>query len=111
MVPSNQQRAFELQELAFRLDAAAAGIADELAVGAGDAVARQEDRQRVAAAGNTDGARLDIKRAADFAVRARLAIRDRGHRRPDALLVLGPFRHQRQIEIATLALEIGEELA
>src|SRR5579862_2378955 len=68
-----QQRAFELQQLALGLDTAIAAIAAQFAIGADDAVAGEKDRQRIAPASMPDNARTELQLVREGAIRARLA--------------------------------------
>src|SRR5205823_7029773 len=92
------RRAFERQQRA--LDQQPAAEAGERAVGADDAVAGNDDRQRVRAVRETHGAcPADVAEAArQFAIGDGLTIRDGLERLPDRQLERGAFGGQRQSE-------------
>ena len=77
-VCSEQRILLELEEQLLALEAA--GVAGEGAVGADDAVARDHDRDRVAAVGEADGARGGVGHA-EPAARSRRTTRSRPSRR------------------------------
>ena len=104
-------RRFELQQACFDVDSARE--ADEFARRADDAMARHHDRDRIAAVGRSDRARLPqvAQLLREIAVRARLAVRDREQRVPNRLLE----RSAREVEVerkrAALAREVFVELS
>src|SRR6266567_1357803 len=106
----DEQPALQHEELGLGLEAAVAAVAAELAAAGEHAVARDDDRQRVAAASAADLLGHAAGVMGDLAVAAGLAIGDALHGGPDLLLEAGAFGPQRQIEIAPLAREIGAEL-
>src|SRR5579883_86182 len=94
------------------LSVQAGGVAGEGAVGAHDAVTRDDDGDRVGAGGGADGA--DGGRAPDaprdLAVRARLAVRDVAQRAPDGELEGRAARGDRQVvDRARLSGEVRED--
>src|SRR6185437_4456117 len=107
---SDQQGAFKDEELTLGVDSLAAAIAAERAAGRQHAVAGNEDRQRVAAAGLAHGARSRGERPGEIAIAARLAVGDVAHELPDAQLEGRAARLQRQVERFELAGEIGVKL-
>ena len=85
--PSEQRVLLELEQELLALQPA--GVAGEGAVGADDAVARDDDRDRVAAVGQADRARGGVGAAEavrDLAVRRGLAVADLAQLAPDPLL-------------------------
>jgi len=102
--------AFEVEQVPLAFDAAA--VAGEASGGADDAMARDDDADRVAAVGQADRARrrgpADL--LGELPVRDRLPIRDLPQGRPDAALERGPVQGERQVELGQLAREIGREL-
>src|SRR5918994_2772204 len=101
----------ELEQDALALEPAA--VAGEGAVRADHAVARHDDRDRVAAVGEADGADLArvAERERERAVGGRLAIRDAEQQVPDAALEGGPGGAQLELELRALAGEVLGELA
>src|SRR4051812_24930232 len=93
-----QQDAFERQQSLLGLDAGAAAIADESAVGADDAMAGDDDRDRIAPTGGADRACRTAERRGYFAVAAGAAVWNFQHRLPHKLVERGPLGRQRQIE-------------
>src|SRR6185437_9140601 len=102
--------AFEREQLELGLGTAAAAIAAEAALGSHHAVAWDDDRQGIAAAGLANVARLGAEGAGELAIAACLAIGDGRHEPPHLLLERRARRRQRQIESTPLAGEIGGEL-
>src|SRR5215207_10009892 len=89
-----------------------AAVADERAVGADDAVARDDDRDRVAAVGETDrahGARV-AELVGERTVGRRLAVGDLEQQRPHALLEGRSGRAELELELRALAGEVLGEL-
>jgi hypothetical protein len=90
----------------------ATGVAGEAAVRADDAVAGNDDRDRVASQGEADGA--GGPRHPDATGQPRItdrgAERDRAERIPDAALELGPAGGERHVEAPETAREVGGEL-
>lgn len=87
-----------------------AGIAGEAAIGANDAVAGDDERNRIAAIGEADGARSTrlAKGCGERLIAAGLAGRDGAELRPDALLELrAGRRHSQPIKGGELSGEIG----
>src|SRR6185312_9769909 len=66
----HQQRAFEREQLELGLGTAAAAIAAEAALGSHHAVAWDDDRQGIAAAGLANVARLGAEGAGELAIAA-----------------------------------------
>src|SRR5690606_21932566 len=60
-----------------------------------DAMAGNDDRDRIAAACNADGARDAADKAGDFAIALRRAVGNPLHRRPDLLLERAPGGRKR----------------
>src|SRR6266508_3517026 len=101
----------EFEQVALERDAAAE--ADHLAAGADDAVARDDDRDRVPVTGDTDGSgRSGITDdSRDFAVRLHLAVRDLSQLGPDgALEVRAAADRQRHGELLEFAGEVRLQL-
>src|SRR4051794_11674503 len=90
----------------------AASVAGERPVGADDAVAGDDDGDRVAAIGGADRARgpgaLDA--LGELAVADRLAVGDRAQRLPDLLLERRAGERQVDVEVAPVAGEVLGEL-
>ena len=89
-----------------------AGIAGERAVRTDDAVAGDDDRDRVAVVGHADGtagARI-ADGGGELAIGARLAIGDGAQRRPDPLLKCGAARGERQVECPPRARKVFPQL-
>src|SRR3954451_13544273 len=97
-----EQRALGLQP---------ARVARQRAVGADHAVARVDDRDRVAAVGAPDRAGDAAELTGQLAVGDRLAVRDLAQARPDGALEGGAVLGQRQVERGPLAGEVLVELA
>src|SRR4051794_18186970 len=81
----------------------AAGVPGQGAVRADHAVARRDDRDRVAAVGAADGAGDARQLAGELAVGDRLAVRDLAQPRPDGALERRAALGQRQVERGALA--------
>jgi hypothetical protein len=107
--PLQQRGAFQGQELVLGVQAAG-GREAAGAVGRHHAVAGDDDRDRVGAAGlaHRPGDALDPP--GELAVGLRGAVGDLAERAPDALLELSAARRQRQVEVLSLAGEVGLEL-
>src|SRR5205085_5815144 len=102
--PSEQRVLLDLQQGLLALDAA--GIAGEGAVGADHPVARDDDRDRVAAVGQTHGSGGGVGAAealGDLAVRRGVAVADQEQLGPDGLLEVRPGRGERQVELLEVA--------
>src|SRR5688500_10772846 len=91
---------------------AAAGVARELAVGADDAMARDDNGELVPAVGRSDGAHRcgGTDGLRDVTVRSRFAKGDRGEHPPDAMIERGPALQERKVERVARAGEILGEL-
>src|SRR3954451_17644979 len=89
----------------------AAGVARQRPVGADHAMARRDDRDRVAAVGAADRSRHAAQLARELAVGDRLALRDLAQPRPDGALELGAVLGQREVERGAFAGEVLVELA
>ena len=89
-----------------------AAVARQAAVRADHAVARHDDRDRVAAVGGADraGAVRPPDLPGDLAIAARLAVRDREQRLPDVLLEVGAAHVELEVELNALAGEVLLEL-
>src|SRR5690606_14349018 len=109
---SQQQRvrALVAQQRYLGLDPARRRKAAE-ATGADDAVAWDDDRDRVSAAGLADGLRRRADLAGDLAIFARAAIGDRAHGGRYPALQRVARRPERQVEALQPAGEIGRKLA
>src|SRR5262249_19706893 len=103
------QRAFKSKEYLLGLQPAGAAIAPHPPL-AEHAVARDDDRDRVAAAGPADGTRRRTGGRRDVAVGQCLTVGDVLHRRPGPCLEIAAVRPQRQVKILELSGEIGVEL-
>src|SRR3954447_1148457 len=89
----------------------AAGVARQRPVGADHAMARRDDRDRVAAVGAADRSRHAAQLPRELAVGDRLAVRDLAQPRPDGALEGGAVVGQREVESGALAGEVLVELA
>src|SRR4051795_3982961 len=101
---SEQRVLLDLEQGLLALDAA--GVAGQRAVGTDHAVARDDDRDRVAAVGQADGARGGVGLAEpprDLAVRRGVAVADREQLAPDRALELAAGRVERQVELLEVA--------
>src|SRR5579872_3746672 len=109
--PTRQHRPFEVQQR--RLARQAAAVACQLAVRADDPVAGNDDRNRVAAVRQPDGASgaRQLDPARDLAVGDGLAEADGLQLSPDAPLERSAAGRQRQVEARERAGEVGIELA
>src|SRR5207244_1766812 len=110
--PSLQDGAFEPEQRLLTLEAA--GVARELSVRTDHAMARQDDRQRVAVHDHSDGASGTWPRGArcELTVRNDLAVRHPGELAQDATVEIGEQRDvDREVEAVSLALEVLVELA
>src|SRR3546814_9031372 len=67
------------EQTAFRVKDLSGGIAAEAPAGSEHAVERDDDRDRIAAAGLPDGARVAAEKGGKRAIAARLAVGDRHH--------------------------------
>src|SRR6478735_1630664 len=106
------QRTYPLLVLEQRaLGVKAAGVARQRAVGADHAVAGDDDRDLVAAVGAADRAGDAADLAREFAVGARLAVRDPAQRAPDVELERRAVFGERDVEPGPLAREVLVELA
>ena len=105
---AGRRAGFEREQKAFR--ARRAAPAAELAAGGRDAVARDDDGDRVRAARPADRAGGASDRGGERAIGPRLAEGDRRHRRPYAALERRARRRQRQREARQAPGEIGFEL-
>src|SRR5208282_5844494 len=92
------------------LDAALAGIADHFAAGAEHAVAGDDDRDRIGAAGGADGAGDGAEALGDIAVGQGLAEGDLAHHLPDLAMEFAAGRSEWEIEHGELAVEVILEL-
>src|SRR4051794_5268447 len=100
--------ALVVEQLALHVQAT--GVAGELAGRADDAVARDDDADRVPRIGAAHRAGHAAQLAGQLAVGHGLAVRDLGQRFPDAPLELGARGREREVEALELAGEIGVEL-
>src|SRR5258707_803339 len=107
----DEQPPFEDEKRRLGLEAAFAAVTAELAAAGEHAVAGDQDRRWVAAAGAAALLRHAAGLGGDFAIAARLAIGDALHRGPDLLLKGRTIGLERQIEVAARAGEIGAKLA
>src|SRR5579871_2891761 len=107
-IPQAQLAAFEIEQPLLVLEAAP--VASQFPVAADDAVARDDDRDRIGAVRQPDrAARRRVPEAArQFAIRNGLAVWDEAQLAPDALLKIGARRPERQIKAFESA---GEERA
>src|SRR5262245_21773625 len=99
---------FVVEKLA--LGVKATGVARELAGRADDAVAGNDDRDRVHGVRAADRAGDAAELARELAVGDGLAVGDRDERVPYALLELGAVRVQREVEALAVAGEVLVEL-
>lgn len=88
---------FEIEEIVLGGQSVTAGIATD-AVAGDDAVARDEDGDRVAAVGGADGAGAAAGDRGDIAVGAGGGGGDFAERAPDAAAIFGAFRVERKVE-------------
>src|SRR5258707_5874021 len=105
------QHSFELEQ--FRLAPEPSGVSREAAVGADHAVARHDDRERIAASGRTRGTRRawSARARRQLRVSDRLAEGNARDRDPDTALEFRTFGRERQLEALALSLEVLHELA
>src|SRR6185437_6725113 len=102
---------FLLEQRVFAFEAPA--IAGQVAVLADDAMAGNNDGDRIRGAGARDGANSSglADRACDLGVRARGAVGDAAKLVPDAALERGGLHVQRQIDMRLLAAQVAEDFA
>src|SRR5882724_6146695 len=105
-----QPGAFELEQEALGGDAALAGIAAHPPAGGEHAVARDDDRDGVAAAGAADRPRDAVEAGGELAIGPGAAARYGQHLAPHRLLEGRARRRQRQVESVQLAIEKSIEL-
>ena len=105
------ERALDLEQPRLALDAAR--VAGEAAVAADHAVARHDDRERIAAGRGARGARGSGRAGArgELGVGDRLAVRDARDLDPHAPLEVRALGRERQLEASPLAFEILLDLA
>ena len=101
---------FKLQDPPLGVEAASK--ADQISTGTHDAMAGQDDRDRVFPVGGADCARRfrSSQSCGLLPVRCGLTVRDRGKRPPRRLLKLGSAQIERQIKRFTLAVKVFLEL-
>src|SRR5262245_48284950 len=102
----------DLEQRLLALDAA--GVPGQGAVGSDHPVARDDDRDRVAAVGESDGPGGGVGLAEplrDLAVRRGVAVPDLQQLTPDGPLEVAPLRVEREIELLEVTVEVGIQLA
>src|SRR5690606_28808254 len=102
--------AFEREEEALGRHAPCSAIAAERAVGSNDPMAGYDNRDGIAAAGASDGARRGAELGGDGAVGTHGSVGDRQHRLPDGLPESRAGENERQVEAPQPTSEIGFEL-